>query len=85
MMADLVNAVFESAAAFFVYLSVRRVWQHRAVRGISIIGVGYFTLWGFWNLYYYPALGQPISAAAAIAVCVMNCAYLASLIYWRKQ
>jgi hypothetical protein len=40
----------------------------------------FFTSWGVWNLYYYPSLGQWLSFAAGIALCLGNIAWVSQAI-----
>ena len=58
MIADYINGSFEVLAGLFVLLNVRRILRDKTVRGVSILPTAFFTLWGFWNMYYYPYLGQ---------------------------
>jgi hypothetical protein len=85
MPADAVNGLFEALGAFFVFLSVRRVFKDKQVAGVSAIGVTFFVVWGYWNLYYYPHLDQWLSACAAGAVALMNTAWLVGLVYYGRK
>lgn len=85
MTEDALNSIFEASGALFILLHVRRVWIDKMVRGVSWVAVAFFTLWGFWNLYYYTAIDQPWSFAATIAMVAANAAYVASLIYWSRK
>ena len=63
-MTDLINGLFEALAGLFVLNHCRVLHAHKQARGVSIVSSGFFTLWGVWNLYYYPALNQPLSFTA---------------------
>ena len=80
-MIDLVNAAFEVSGGLFISLSIHKLMRDRQARGIHWGQVAFFTVWGFWNLAYYPSLGQWWSTAGSAGVCLANCAYLAML--WR--
>jgi hypothetical protein len=54
------------------------------VRGTSLLTVLFFTLWGGWNLYYYPSLGQTLSGACALLVTVTNALYLLLALRFRR-
>jgi hypothetical protein len=82
MSADIINASFELGAAFAVALHCRRIAIDKQVKGVSAIAVGFFVAWGFWNVFYYPHLDQPFSAVCAIAVTLVNLAYVLLLIYY---
>lgn len=86
-MLDSINALFEASASIFILLHVRRVWQDRLVRGVSVPAIGFFFLWGLWNIFYYPSIDQFYSFLGGLAVVAANFAYVASLIYftWREK
>jgi len=46
--------------------------KDKSVSGLSIISVIFFTIWGYWNLFYYPSLGQMWSFAGGIVVVIAN-------------
>lgn len=79
---DLVNAVFEGAGGFFVYLSIRRLLRDKLVRGLDWKMLGFFTAWGCWNLFYYPHLDQWLSFAAGLGLVVTNAVYLVLVLYY---
>lgn len=83
MIQDLINGSFEVAAGLAVLHHCAVLRHDRQVRGLSIPAVFFFTAWGFWNIYYYPFLGQPLSFAGGIFVTVANCTYLALLLQYR--
>ena len=55
---DRINACFELFAGYFIWLSIKQI---RKVKGISFKHIVFITLWGVWNLLYYPALTQWLS------------------------
>lgn len=81
---DPVNAFFEFASSFFLLISVFKVHREKRVAGISYIHVGFFALWGVWNLFYYPYLGQSYSFYAGIFLVIVNVTYFGQLVYYDK-
>lgn len=69
---DHANAFFELGAAALLWLNVAKILREKKVAGVSVIPTAFFTLWGFFNLVYYPSIGQYWSAVAAGAVAVVN-------------
>jgi len=55
------------------------------VRGVSFVHVAYFTLWGYWNIHYYPHLEQWISFAGSLAVTLVNTVWLGMLLYYLQK
>lgn len=83
MIQDIINGGFEFAAGLAVLRHCAVLQRDRQVRGVSIPAMFFFTAWGFWNIYYYPFLGQPFSFVGGIFVTVANCGYLALLMQYR--
>ena len=80
MTPDLVNGLFEALAGLFVINHCRVLLRDRAVAGVSIASVAFFTLWGVWNLWYYPNLGQFWSLVGAVFIVLANAVYVGLLI-----
>lgn len=74
------NAAFEAGAGLAVLAHCWKLHDHRKARGLSIPAVLFFTLWGGWNMYYYPHLGQFWSLAGGIFVTLANLIYIAMLV-----
>ncbi len=82
---DIINAIFEAIGGFFIYLNIRRIRRDKMVRGVDWRMMAFFTCWGFWNLFYYPYLGQWLSLVAGIGMSIMNAIYLALMLCYIRQ
>src|SRR5690606_32132762 len=85
---DLVNGLFESCGGLFIWLSIRKLEQDKVVAGISWVHMLFFTAWGWWNIVYYPLLGQWLSFLGGVIIVMTNSWYLNRLIhysYFRKR
>jgi len=82
---DLINALFEFCATLFVLNNCRVVLKHKFVSGVSVVSCAFFMLWGLWNVYYYPTLGQVYSFYCGVAVLVSNIIYVGLLIYYTRN
>ena len=82
---DAINSIFESSAGLLILLNVRRVLIDRKVRGVSVWPILVFTLWGFWNLFYYPHLSQWLSFLGGILVVLANTLYLLLLLHFIRR
>lgn len=80
---DLINGLFEALAGLFVLNHCRVLHLHKQARGVSLASVAFFTLWGIWNLYYYPALDQPLSFCGAVFIVAANALYMGMLVCYR--
>ena len=81
---DVTNGCFELLGGAFILFSVFKLINDKKVRGVSWIHVSYFTLWGYWNLYYYPHLGQWWSLIGSIGVVVTNTLWVVLLVYYSR-
>lgn len=76
MNADMVNGLFEFVAACFLFLNVLKLHKDKQIRGVSPWPVVFFTAWGFWNIHYYPSLGQFWSMIGGLFVVSVNMIWL---------
>ena len=82
---DLVNAAFEGGMCFAIVPSVLKLRRDKEVRGFHWFHIAFPTAWGFWNLYYYPFLGQSASFWAGLAVVSINVLYLSMIAYYLRR
>lgn len=82
---DLINGLFEFFGAWFVALHIRQVKRDKSVAGVSIPATVFFTTWGFWNLFYYPNLGQWLSFTGGVALVITNSIWIYYLIKYRNN
>ncbi len=83
MTPDLINGLFELLGAAFVGLTCRRILIDRQCKGVSVWQAAYFTSWGFWNLFFYPHVGQWLSFWGGIAVVLVNTTWLGLMVRYR--
>lgn len=81
---DIINGLFESLGGFFILLSIRRLHREKLVRGVSWVHAAFFTTWGFWNLFFYPQLGQWMSFAGGAFLVAANTAWLLQMWYYLR-
>ena len=83
-MNDLINGLFEILGMFFICPSIIKLYREKEVRGISYVHASYFFVWGVWNLYFYPSLGQTWSFIGAIGIVIANFIWVCQLLYYRR-
>lgn len=81
---DLINALFELIGALLGWLNVRQLQRDKRVSGVYWPVTAFFAAWGYWNLLYYPALGQWISAAAGLLLALANTAWVILALRYRR-
>lgn len=82
---DLVNGLFECGGAVSCWLNALALYRSKSIKGVYWPVFGFYSLWGLWNLVYYPSLGQWLSFFAGIVLCAGNVAWtlLALRLYLR--
>ena len=83
MWPDIVNGCFELLGAPFILLSVFRLARDKRVRGVSWAHAAFFTVWGLWNLFYYPHLGQWYSFIGGVFVVSANTVWVIQMLYYK--
>jgi hypothetical protein len=83
MTPDIGNAIFEGFGAFFIWKSVFALWKDREIKGVYWPAWIFYSAWGVWNLWYYPAIGQIFSFLAGIAVVTGNIAWVTLAVRFR--
>jgi len=79
---DSVNSMFELSGGFFIALHVLRLWRDKEVKGVSVIAVSFFSLWGYWNLIYYNGIGQLFSVFASLGTALVNTLWVGMIVYY---
>ena len=81
---DLVNGLFEFFGGALNWLNVRQLLRDKKLRGVSKIPTATITAWGFWNLYYYPVLGQWLSFVGGLVIVSANFIWVVLAWKYRK-
>lgn len=85
MFADLTNGLFELCAVPFIIMSIAKTQKNKSSEGVNWLHPTYFTLWGIWNLYYYPSLNQWVSFLGGLAIVIANIVWVTLLIKYNKK
>jgi hypothetical protein len=82
---DLINGLIELTGAVFTWRNAWQLWKDREVRGVYWPTSLFFTVWGAWNLYYYPSLNQWFSFYAGILLATGNLAWLTMAVRFKQM
>ena len=83
MTPDIINGIFEFLGGIFLMENVNCIIKDKALKGVSWKPTVFFTLWGIWNLYYYPHLDQWFSFAGGLFIVIINTMWLGLIFYYR--
>ena len=79
---DIVNGLFEFCGGAVNWLNVAALMKDKKVRGVRILPTFLFSVWGYWNLWYYPHLNQWVSFIGGIAIVLTNSCWALLAIYY---
>jgi hypothetical protein len=83
---DLLNGLFEAGGALMAWRNALQLRRDRAIKGVYWPIYFFYTGWGFWNLLYYPALGQWFSFGAGAVLALGNLAWIwQATLLWRRE
>jgi hypothetical protein len=80
---DIINGLFEFFGAVAAYKNVAALRRDKNVAGIYWPNFMFYTLWGVWNIYFYPALGQWFSFVGGLAILSGTASWLGLYWYYR--
>jgi len=83
--ADTTNGLFELVGALLNWRNVARIRRDRRVRGVDWRTWAFFTAWGWWNVYYYPSLGQWASMLGGLVMVSANTVWVWYAIKYRRN
>jgi len=82
---DIINGTFECVGGLLCWLNVRRLMKDRKISGVFWPVSLFFSVWGAWNLFYYPHLQQWFSFVGGLVIVTGNSAWVCLAIKWRKN
>lgn len=81
---DMINGIFELFGALFLILNVLRIHKDKKLSGVHWMPTVFFTVWGMWNLYYYPSLDQWYSFYGGLLIATVNTVWLLQIFYYSE-
>lgn len=84
MWQDNINGTYELVGGFFLFLNCLKLYRDKKIRGVSILATAFFASWGFWNLYYYPHLGQWMSFLGGICIVSFNTLWVGMMLWYTR-
>lgn len=85
MSPDLINGLFELAGSYFTWKNAWILYQEKEIKGVYWPTWLFFTVWGLWNLIYYPSLNQYFSFYAGIVLVAGNIAWVGLAFYYKNK
>jgi hypothetical protein len=82
---DVVNGAFELLGGFMIAKNCWNLHRDKELKGVSLLPMTFFNLWGFWNLYFYPHYGAWWSFAGALGIVIANTIWVIQAIYYIRK
>lgn len=83
--ADFVNGLFEWIGAYGAWRNAYQLYEDKKISGVYWPLYLFYTLWGLWNLLYYPSLGQWFSTIGGAVLVLGNLAWVIMAIKLRLR
>ena len=81
-MSDRINGMIELIGALLIAYNCRLLCLHKNVQGVSVTTTAFFTAWGVWNLWFYPANLLWFSFAGGVCLAAANLTWVVMAIYY---
>lgn len=86
LLPDAINGAFETLGGLLCWVNVIRLLSEKRIAGVYWPVQAFFSVWGIWNLYYYPSLGQWASFLGGVFLVLGNATWTVLAAYYaRKQ
>ena len=82
---DVINGIFEMFGAYVTWKNAFKLKKDKQVRGVYWKIWIFYSLWGCWNLHYYPSLDQWVSFYAGIIMVAGNFYWVYLAYKYRKS
>lgn len=73
---DICNGAFEAVGGGMIWLNVRQLLKDKVIKGVHWGPTVFFTSWGLFNLYFYPANNLWFSFAGGVSIVLANLTWL---------
>jgi hypothetical protein len=81
---DHTQAAWELGSACLQLLNIKAIRKSKSIAGVHWLPTAFFAAWGIYNLWFYYALGLPVSWWAGIAITLVNLTWLGHLWYYAR-
>ena len=79
---DIINGGLTLAGSAGLWLNVKTAFRDKLIRGVHKLPTAFFSVGGFWNIYYYRHLNQTFSLACSLSLALANLSWLFLMIVY---
>ncbi len=84
-MIDIINFCFCLFSGLLLWHNCYRLYKDKKVQGVSLSFMTFYMVWGFWNFYYYPSLGQWFSLIGTIFGATASAVWVVMAVYYKRK
>jgi len=82
---DQINGSFELVSGFMATINIIKLWEHKKLKGVSVIPAIFYVIWGFFNLFFYSSLNLPLSYYCGIFITSTNLCWVILYFYFKYK
>lgn len=80
---DIITSMFQFGAALFLLDNIRAILRDKDLKGVSIGMIVFFTLWGYWGIFMFYSLAQPLSMWTNVGIAAAYTVWLGMAIVYK--
>lgn len=84
-MVDTITSLFQLGAIAFLLDNIRVILRDKDLKGVSIGMVTFFTVWGYWGIYMFYFLRQPLSMWTNVGIAAAYTVWLALVVFYKRK
>jgi len=82
---DLINGMFEMVGGVLCWINVFKLRKDKVLMGVYWPVTAFFSVWGLWNIVYYPLLEQWLSFFGGLFIVSGNSVWVIFAIYYTRR
>ena len=82
---DIGNGLFELIGGLLQVRNAYQIYKDKQVKGVYWPAWLFFTAWGYWNIFYYPSLGQWFSFSGGVLIALANTVWVSLAYYYTRK
>jgi drug/metabolite transporter superfamily protein YnfA len=82
---DYINCLIEVIGALLICKNVQVLYRDKIFKGVFLPTIVFFTMWGVWNLFYFPSINQHYSFYGGIFLCLSNLTWIGLVMYYKRR
>jgi hypothetical protein len=82
---DVITSLFQFGAVVFLLDNIRAIIRDKDLKGVSILMIVFFTVWGYWGIFMFYVLQQPLSMWTNIGIAVAYTIWFLLAVFYKSK